>query len=395
MAGAIVSRGVDAGIDGFTRFSLGSTTSSKTFEPRCIGRIDLTGSEATHASALSAGLSRVVDLCDRLPRDVRKGQQWIFRGLRGPIEGALIRHAGCPSDLEEATRLLDALVGALDRVEANRTFREASVEFDLLPLEWLVVWLGRDEPSPEVRVAMGIASLLDEPLLMHRWGVRRAKGSPTRYRFTKERQPRCVWAIGPLASNLSRVLQRRLIDAGNEAHGPQTLPTKAAVNVCRDDVSLWLAGELDERELSRWIDRLSLFDWRSVPETVREMLTYTESKRPVDGALAFWGLFRPLLDRRQLFVAGKPLFEERADPRTVAAGRSLVARMGIPDLKGAVELAASRYHMSGRPLGSVGAAFTFEEPLRLVSALLFQPFLGELVEVTPRWLRPSRTEGGL
>jgi len=394
MAAAIVSRGVDAGIVGFVRHALGGTTSGNTFEPRFIGRIDLAPSVAEHASALSTALSRVVDLCDRLPRDVRKGQRWIFRGLRGPIEGALIRHAASPTDPELAAKLLDALVGALDRVEANRSFRDAAVEIELLPPEWLVVWLGRDEPSPEVRLAMGVASLLDEPFLVHRWGVRRAQGSPTRYRFTKEQQARCVWSIGPLASSLSRVLQRRLVDAGDDAGGPEALPTRASVNVRRDDLRLWLAGELDERELEGWIDRLALFDWRSVPNGLRATIESGASVQPVDGLLALWGLLRPLLDRRRLFIQGDPLFDEHVDPRTVAAGRSMVARLAVRDVEGAVDVAGGRYHMAGRPLGRLGSSFTAEEPLRLASALLLQPFSGELAEVTPRWLRPTRSEGG-
>lgn len=394
MAAAIVSRGVDAGIVGFVRHALGGTTSGNTFEPRLIGRIGLSPSMEEHASALSTALARVVDLCDRLPRDVRKGQRWIFRGLRGPIEDALIRHAASPTDPELAAKLLDNLVGALDRVEANRSFRQASIELELLPPQWLVVWLGRDEPRPEIRLAMGVASLLDEPFLVHRWGVRRVKGSPTRYRFTKERQARCVWSIGPLASNLSRVLQRRLVDAGDDVGGPEALPTRASVNVHRDDLGLWLAGELDERVLARWIDRLALFDWRSVPGALRATNMGGECAQPVDGPLALWGLLRPLLDRRRLVFQGRPLFEEHADPRTVAASRSLVARLGVRDVEGAVDVAGSRYHMAGRPLGRLDSSVVVQEPLRLASALLFQPFPGELLEVTPRWLRPLRIEGG-
>ncbi len=44
-ATAIVERGVDAGITGFLRFSLGHTTSANTFEPRFEGRFALPTSE--------------------------------------------------------------------------------------------------------------------------------------------------------------------------------------------------------------------------------------------------------------------------------------------------------------------------------------------------------------
>jgi CRISPR-associated protein Csx17 len=318
----------------------------------------------------------------------------MFRGLRGPIEAALIRHAACPADREAATRLLDALVATLDRVEGNRAFRETAVELDLLPLEWLVLWLGRDQPAAEVRVAMGVTSLLEAPFLVHRWGVRLVAGSAARYRFTKEPQARCVWTVGPLVSNLSRLLQRRLVDAERDATGPESLPTRASFNIRRDDLAQWLAGELDEAELARWVDRLALFDWSSVPEALRGASTKAPSTRPVDGLLALWSLLRPLLDRRKLTVGGRALFEEHADPRTVAAGRGMVARLGVGDVEGTIEIAASRYHMAGRPLGRVGAASAVEEPLRLMSSLLFQPVAAELVEVTPRWLRPTRIQGG-
>jgi len=394
MAAAIVSRGVDAGVVGFVRHALGGTTSGNTFEPRRIGRIDLIPSLSGPASALSTALTRIVDLCERLPGDVRKKQRWIFRGLRGPIEAAVTGYAARPADPEAAKRLLDALVLALDRVEANRSFRERSVEFDLLPLEWLRMWLGSGESAAELRLAMGAASLLDEPFLVHRWSVSRTPGTATRYRFTKERQARCVWTIGPVADNLVRILQRRLVDADHAAKGSESLPTRATVNVSRGDLRLWLAHAIDEGELARWVDRLALFDWRSMPNALRSMHARVEEAPPVDGRLVLCGLLRPLLDRRRLAVSGKPLFEDHADPRTAGVGRSLVARLAVRDLDGAVDIARSRYHMAGRPLGRVRADLSVDDPIRLASALLFQPFCDELIGTTARWLRPIRNEGG-
>jgi len=359
-----------------------------------MGEIELITSGTERAAALSTPLSRIVSLCERLPRDLRKGKRWVFRGLRGPIEDAMVRYAASPTAHEAAARLLDTVAAAMDRVEANRSFREAAVELELLSPEWLDVWLGRDEPAAEVRLAMGVASLLDEPFIVHRWGVRRVPGPVPRYRFTKERQARCVWTVGPLTANLVRVLQRRFVDAGEAVAGPESLPTRATVPVRRGDLSSWLAGELDERELARWIDRFALFDWSSSPVTPRVAYVSAASAPHVDGLLALWGLFRPLLDRCRLSLLGKPLFEKHVDPRTVAAGRSVLARLTMRDVEGAVDLAASRYRMAGHPIGGLGATFAVDDPLRLASTLLFHPYGDELLEVTLRWLRPRRIEGG-
>ena len=390
MAAAIVSRGVDAGVVGFVRHALGATTSGNTFEPRRIGRVDLTQSAATHAQATAVALSRIVDLRERLPRDEKKGQRWIFRGLRGPIEASLIRYAAAPDDHDAATRLLDAVVDSLERVNVTRSFREdATVELELLPLPWLTTLLEHRAPTAEMRLAMGLTSLLDEPFLVHRWGVRRVSKTDARYRFTQEPQARCVWATGPLASNLSRVLRRRLVDAERETKS-RGLTTRASFKVKRDDIAGWLTGLLDEVELARWIDRFALFDWRVVPESLRRVSALTSAPAPIDGVVTLWGLLRPLLDGRSLSVQGHPLFTEARDPRTVRAGRSMVARLNARDIPGALDLAASRYQMAGHPLGRVGLTPAVDEPAYLISSLLLQPRSWELEEVTQRWLRPAR-----
>ena len=142
-------RGVDAGLTGFVRFALGATTSSNTFESRLLGQVMipqrhiavLEPSEAeerfstTIRSAMpdagAEAVERVLGLWETLPRDTKKGKRWQFRGLRGPIESALVSLAEKPHDAGRARALTDAIVAALDRLTAIAPFARRASAGDL------------------------------------------------------------------------------------------------------------------------------------------------------------------------------------------------------------------------------------------------------------------------
>ncbi|MCC7108571.1 MAG: type I-U CRISPR-associated protein Csx17, partial [Deltaproteobacteria bacterium] len=119
-AAAIVQRGVDAGVTELRRFLLVHTTSSQTFESTLAKTIRL---DRQPARTTATAVERAVHLRDRLPQDERRNERWTFRGLRGPIDEALVDLAAMPDDLDAACALMDALWRALARVDDNKTFR--------------------------------------------------------------------------------------------------------------------------------------------------------------------------------------------------------------------------------------------------------------------------------
>ncbi|MBI4663600.1 MAG: type I-U CRISPR-associated protein Csx17, partial [Verrucomicrobia bacterium] len=106
-AAAILQRGVDAGIREFRRFLLLRTTSENTFESRLGSVITVSGKAV---SATAAALTRMLALRDSLPADRKKGQRWIYAGLRGPFDEALVAFAEQPTP-ESARAAVDAMIG--------------------------------------------------------------------------------------------------------------------------------------------------------------------------------------------------------------------------------------------------------------------------------------------
>jgi hypothetical protein len=143
-ATAIRKRGVDAGVSEFRRFTLGRTTSSNTFESRLEVRFSLSGDAGRAGEAVATTLDCITALIEQrgFPRDGKR-----FVGLRGPIESALLGVASEPNRSEAGIALLDAVVRALDRIDRNRSFREAKVRWEPLPLEWLPSLFANEQPG--------------------------------------------------------------------------------------------------------------------------------------------------------------------------------------------------------------------------------------------------------
>ena len=154
-ATVIRKRGVDAGVSEFRRFTLGRTTSSNTFESRLEVRFSLSGDAGRAGEAVATTLDCITALIEQrgFPRDGKR-----FVGLRGPIESALLGVASEPNRSEAGIALLDAVVRALDRIDRNRSFREAKVRWEPLPLEWLPSLFANEQPGVEARLALSLVS---------------------------------------------------------------------------------------------------------------------------------------------------------------------------------------------------------------------------------------------
>jgi CRISPR-associated protein Csx17 len=402
-ATAIRKRGVDAGVTSFSRFTLGRTTSANTFEPRLEARFTV-GASSWQDEAVAKALERITALLEHrgFPRDGER-----FVGLRGPIEATLLAVATEPGNPESSLALLDAVVGALDRIDRNRSFREGKVRWEPLPLEWLPS-LFADAPSGvEARLALSLVSAFPEtlPFASFRFGVEWTREQNGRYEYDWATQPRWfehskvaparwVWGPGELARVLGAVLSRRLLEEARlDKTNPERPRGRAPFPATTQDIRHWLAGDLDESLLWSWLSRLALFDWRSVPQAVRALAPRQDSAPRTDGELALLGLLQPLIDRRPLVIrelSPNDLLSEETGARTTEAARSLVTLIRAGSLDVAYRLASSRYAMAGARLATLNAPFATHDPDRLAAALLFPITDRDRASLFERWLRPRR-----
>ncbi|MBA5868894.1 MAG: type I-U CRISPR-associated protein Csx17 [Nitrospira sp. CR2.1] len=390
-ATAIRRRGVDAGVSEFRRYTLGRTTSSKTFEPRLEARFSLeTGADTRRAA--SSTLACVTALIEHrgFPRDGKR-----FVGLRGPIESALLDVAAQPSNPEVGMALLDAVVCALDRIDRNRSFREGKIRWGPLPLEWLPSLFADEQPGFEARLALSLVSAFSvaQPFATYRFGVEWKYGQAyANYTHTERPPARWVWGPGELARVLAVVLSRRLLDQEADADGPRERG-RAPLPATASQVRQWLAGDLDESLVSAWLSRLALFDWRRVPQEVRALVPRGDSAPRADGEPALLGLLQPLIDQRPLVIrdlSQNDLLSEETGARTTEAARSLVTLLRAGNLDAALRLAASRYAMAGARLATFDVPFATHHPDRLAAALLFTISDRDRAGLFERWLRPRR-----
>jgi CRISPR-associated protein Csx17 len=407
-ATAIRERGVDAGVSEFRRFTLGRTTSSNTFEPRLEARFLLDTGRDHVAEAAATALERVTALIEQraFPRDGKR-----FVGLRGPIESALLDVAAKPRSPEAGIAFVDAVVGALDRIDRNRSFREGRIRWEPLPLEWLPLLFADEQPGSEARLALSLVSAFPAtlPFASFRFGVEWAREQNGKYEYDWRTQPRqfehskvaparWVWGPGDLARVLGAVLSRRLVEEAKlDATQTRRPRGRAPLPATTSQVRHWLAGDLDESLFSAWLSRLALFDWRRVPKVVRAFTPKDDSTPLADGELALLGLLQPLIDQRPLVIrdlSPDDLLSGETGARTAEAARSLVTLIRAGNLDIALRLACSRYAMAGAHLAALDVPFATHQPDRLAAALLFPISDRDRAALFQRWLRPRRRPQG-
>lgn len=394
-AAAIIKRGVDLGITNFQRFLLLRTTSENTFESQLSAVIEVISKEdvvQSHAIRIALALR------DRLPRDFKKGKRWIFRGLQGPVDRALIELAEVVNR-EELRRdgglaLVDALFTAMQRVDRNKSYRAENVRFELLPPAWLDALVPNYHRPAELRLAIAIASLCAPRLdnqkpdrskkapsifLSYRLGV---TGAGRFWSVPKDVPLRRVWSLCDLTENLCAVLQRRLIET-QEGAPP---PFEATVHAPYADVVEWLNDEVDETALSQWLNRCSLFDW-----SARDLPRF--SSRAINGPTntlhSFYSFFRPLFDTQALNA-----IRESKNAETLKAGtlRPIVAMIGRGDIAGAWGVARSAYARLGVPIADfpIWRQFTIDRPQRLLASLFIPVHSHGLAAAFLRWKSPTQ-----
>jgi len=399
-AAAIVQRGVDAGVAAFVRFALGTTTSKNTFEPRYEGMIFVqpSGPKQAAPEVRSDTAERILALLERLPEDKKIKDRWRFVGLRGPIESALLRLAQAPDSPPVFCGLLDAVVAALDRVDRNVGHRKERVRWQPLPLDELVALFGREGPSLEARLAIALASAfpVSRPFTLYRFGVEQKDGH-----FEHPESPPTRWVFrgGPLSRILSDVVMRSNLDWDEGSKSDSKRPAdRYPVATSAADVQCWLDAQADENLLARWLGRLALFDWRTIPEALRRCLPPRSSPLVAGGPLLLAGLFQPLFDARPLrlpvLTGCSDALSKESGARTPGGARTIAALIRTGQVDAAVRMARSRYAMADVALMRTEESWSVADPERLLAALLFPMDDRERSALVQRWLRPQRQKGG-
>ena len=386
-AGSILQRGVDAGIAEFRRYVLTRTTSSQTFESTLAKTVVV---REKQVQATADAVERVVLLRERLPRD----EQRIFRGLRGPIDEALVDLAANPENAESAHSLMDNISLALDRVDRNKSLRSSNIAYRLLPAEWLTDLFTRVRPPREAIIAAAVASLQASEMrgskvaafVPYRLGVESKGRRREWYVFPTEAPQRRVWTGSDLVRDLGLVLRRRLVEAT-----VLELPFQATVFAPLSVVASFLRGELDDHEIARWMSRMSLFNWqRSVPVLGQE----TAALGPVDGVVSLFCFLKPLFDPR---LVGdhrvKPAF---FDPKSRTGGSAglgrIAAQLEVGHVASAIAEARIRYRVRGRTPATIDSSIGVSDPARLLAALLIPTSSVALLPIARRWLAPERSK---
>ena len=385
---AIVQRGVDAGIDEFRRFVLIRTTSENTFESRLADTIpvrDRAGGAQANAVGIALGLR------DALPPDRKKGKRWIYAGLQGLVDRALVELATMPGP-ETARALVDALIIALQGVDRNRNHRKRKVGFRLLPAAWRESLIGEHEHvSPEINLALALASLrspltsnasghVTAPILAYWLG---AENHGSWWTIPEAVPLRRVWGGGGFVANAANVLQRRLAE-----ERPDALPPfDGWARVGLGEIEAFLECSLDETELTHWLFRFSLFAPGRLGEgpLKQASVNYPWGKglRP---ALSLFALFKPLFDDSLI------RYVSVGETRHVGVGRvsRIAALLARGDVDSAVQSARHAYQSVGIELADFESPFDFPGPARLLAALLVPTRGREVARIFQRWRLPEK-----
>jgi CRISPR-associated protein Csx17 len=378
---AIAARaaGVDAGVSEFVRFILRQTTSSQVYEAIPGERIKISSSYSIEAQLIEPLMQVWLDRLPFEPRDSKqKGQ---FKGLRGPVEDAIIRIAERPDDAERWQRLLLVLADVQEHIDHNKELRKRCRALPWLDPAWFrKAW---PVPSSEIQVACAIASIgagTDVPVLCNIYGVELNKRTSA---YSGEQRPqRVVWHNGDVVRLLVDILERRLVDTDATAALPLT-----ARSFCRaDQVSAFLDGALDLDEIKRWIPPLALIDW-SKWQPALYPVQHSQPYTRYDGSYLLHSLFRPLFYPGALQIDGNELFLAHLRPRPVIARRLLnLIRQG--EGEEAVQLAQSRYLAAGHAIVSPPCHLSTDYE-RIAASLLIPMRRSAVTAGLSRWLQPS------
>lgn len=409
-AAAIIQKGTDAGLLEFRRFTLLHTTSAQTFESRLASIHPL----ASDVDAAQADVTaKIIRFRDALPREYKKGKSWIYRGLQGPIDHALVYLAETASNndrhIDASWKLLDAVFTSLDKTAKNKTHREYEPAFALLPVSWALTLLkDTHEICREARIALALATLHSgtshaimtqekscnhtAPLLAYRVGVDPAwKNNWSKIKISKNTPLRVVWSQRELVDNLCAVIRRRVMVESESGAEP---PFNARFSLSIADVLAFLNNELEDGLIDRWLTRFMLFDWSRISPTERDGVMNLLRKNVASGPLLsvdlLYAFFRPLFHSGTFAELVQKGGSDKRPLPTVNTLRPLVARLEREDSAAAHRIAVSRYKSLLLQTADFGASsFDVPEPRRLLATLLLPTHPKSIAQAFTRWVTPA------
>ena len=335
---AAMAAGVDAGVTTFARFVLRQTTSSQVYEAIPCERVQVSAVHSQESKLVEPLLPWMDHPGPPEPSDSK--QRGKFKGLRGPIEHAIISIAAQPAAPERWQHLLLLLADTQGRIDRNKNLRGRC-----RALPWLdQTWFERCWPAPptEMLVARAIASIganTDAPIVINIYGVEPKGYGPL---FSGEQRPqRVVWHRGQPLRVLADVLERRLVDTDTASPLPS-----GATRVCSAaELAVFMARALDFDLILRWVPPLSLIRWNQ-PHTIEHSEKEQATQLTFDGTFLLHALFRPLFYPGKLWTGNEKLFPDRLLPRAVTA-RRLLNLIRQEHWDEAIQLARGRYLAAG------------------------------------------------
>lgn len=423
-AAAIIQKGTDSGFAEFRRFSLLHTTSAQTFESR-LASVHPLGTNTD--AAQSTAVSRIIRFRDELPREYKKGKSWIYCGLQGPIDNALVRlaSAGKNDELrtERSWNLIDAVFASLEKAANNKAYREREPQLELFPVSWAISLLENEhEIAPELRIALALATLRADgqkdspfdkttaPLLAYRIGVVPSwKNNWRKIRIAKNVPLRVVWSQRGFAENLCSIIQRRVsVESGADSVPP--FNTQLPLSIA--DVFKFLHNETDDTLIEHWLVRFMLFDWSFVADADRRKISSIleplplEPPPPQSTPELLYAFFRPFfhnytfsqLDKSRAKSKGNSgLAEKKNQAVSPTAGmlRPFVALLSRGDTAAGQKAASGRYKsllQATVDFGENEFALDTENSRRLLAAMLLPAPAANVVKTFSRWRFPPRNE---
>lgn len=257
-ARAIAGLGVDRGLSGFTRYGF-LKRSGKAYLATPLGYFESQPSAQNTSllTQLDVWLDKYRSACEqdnvqpRFTSALRRLDEAVFAYCRF---GGAVRFGEIVRALGQCERAL-ALNPQKPGIIGQSKFPVRPVP--LLSSEWLQA---AQEDSPEFRIALALAAMRGtgevsalrsnlEPVTRNEWGWEWAE--PGKRYAT-------VWAGDDLPRNLQAVLDRRLTDAAR--FKLQDLPLESHFSAGAQDITAFLAGQVDDGRLAEWLWGLMLID---------------------------------------------------------------------------------------------------------------------------------------
>lgn len=385
---AAMSAGVDVGVTSFARFTLRRTTSGNYYEAIPRERIKVSQTSSYESTLIEPLIKAWIDWLPNDPKSEQQKKNKKFKGLRGPIEDAIVHVAAKPDDAERWRRLWLLLADTQGRIDRNQSLRGKSRALPWLDEAWFKkAW--EDAPPAEIQIARAIASIgagTDAPIIGNIFGVTLNKYK--KLVFDGEQRPqRVVWHNGGLLTVLPALLQRRLIDAESKDELPR--PPLVATRKCPPEIlTAFINKSLDYEMIGQWIPALSLVNWSTRSDRTTDADESQSASHVMDGAYLLQALFRPLFCPFNPRLFGEEFFSPHLEPRAVTARRLLnLTRQGSWDE--AIQLARSRYLASGHNIVATPALGGADGEL-IAAALLVPLSVHEIASGLSLWLKPKK-----